>query len=59
MYKGMKIVGCILAIIGLSCVIKYIMHHKENCCLRGWHKIKVEDKKSTGEAVPHKIEVQD
>jgi hypothetical protein len=55
----MKIVGCILTIIGLACVIKHIMHYKENCCLCGWHKIKVEDKKSTGATVPHKIEVED
>ncbi len=55
----MKIVGCILATIGLACVIKHIMHYKENCCVCGWHKIKVEDKKSTGATVPHKIEVHD
>jgi hypothetical protein len=55
----MKIVGCILATIGLAYVIKHIMHYKENCCLCGWHKIKVEDKKSTGASVPYKIEVQD
>jgi hypothetical protein len=59
MHKGMKIVGCILAIIGLSCVIKHIMHYKENCCLCGWHKIKVEDQKSTGATAYHKIEIQD
>ncbi len=59
MHKGMKIVGYILAIIGLACIIKHIMHYKENCCLCGWHKIKVEDKKSTGATVSHKIEVQD
>jgi len=58
-HKGMKIVGCILATIGLACVIKHIMHYKENCCLCGWHKIKVEDKRSTDVTAPHKIEVQD
>ena len=58
-HKGMKIVGCILAIIGLACVIKHFMNYKKNCCLFGWHKIKVEDKNSTGATIPHKIEVQD
>jgi hypothetical protein len=55
----MKIVGCILATIGLACIIKHIMHYKENCFLCGWHKIKVEDDKSTVATAPHKIEVQD
>ena len=55
----MKIVGCILAIIGLAHVIKHILHYKKNCWLCGWHKINVEDNKSTGTTVSHKIEVQD
>ena len=45
-HKGMKIATCILATIGLACVVKHIMHCKEGCC--GWHKIKVEDEKPTG-----------
>jgi hypothetical protein len=49
--KGMKIVTCIFATIGLACIVKHIMHHKERFC--GWHKIKVEDEKSTAEAAPH------
>ncbi len=59
MHKLMKIVGCILAAIGLACVIKYIMHCKECCCLSGWHKTKAEDEKSTGSTVSHEIKVED
>jgi hypothetical protein len=44
----MKIVGCILAVIGLACVVKHIMYGKEGCCLCGWHKTKEEDEKRTG-----------
>jgi hypothetical protein len=55
----MKIVGSILAIIGLACVIKHIMHYKEGCCLCGWHKIKVEDEKPTGSTVSHKTKAED
>ncbi|MGB9131988.1 MAG: hypothetical protein WCB90_05195 [Methanosarcina sp.] len=55
----MEIVGYILAIIGLACVVKHIMHYKEGCCLCGWHKIKIEDEKPTGTTVSHKIKVED
>ena len=55
----MKIVGCILATIGIACVVKYIMHCKEGCCLCGWHKIKVEDEKPSDATVSHKIKVED
>jgi hypothetical protein len=55
----MRIVGCILATIGLACVIKHIMHCKEGCCMCGWHKIKVEDGKKTGATSSHKIKVED
>lgn len=55
----MKIVTCILATIGLACVVKHIMHGKEDCCLCGWHKIKVEDAKSTGETASHETKVED
>jgi hypothetical protein len=58
-HKFMEIVGYILAIIGLACVVKHIMHYKEGCCLCGWHKIKVEDEKPTGTTVSHKIKVED
>jgi hypothetical protein len=58
-HRVTKIVGCILATIGLACIIKHIMHYKENCFLCGWHKIKVEDEKSTVATASHKIEVQD
>jgi hypothetical protein len=47
-HKSTKIVGCILATIGLAYAVKHIMHHKEGCCSCGWHKIKVEDEKPTG-----------
>ncbi|MFZ2497492.1 MAG: hypothetical protein ACP5N0_03385 [Methanosarcina sp.] len=59
MHKFMEIVGYILAIIGLACVVKHIMHYKEGCCLCGWHKIKIEDEKPTGTTVSHKIKVED
>ena len=55
----MKIVGCILAVIGLACVVKHIMHCKEGCCMCGWHKIKIEYEKSTGPVASHKIKVED
>jgi hypothetical protein len=55
----MKIIGYALATIGFACVVKHIMHGKEGCCLGGWHKIKVEDKKPTGETESHKIKVED
>jgi hypothetical protein len=45
-YKGLKIMGFILATTGLAYAIKQIMHHKEKSS--GWHKIKVEDEKRTG-----------
>jgi hypothetical protein len=48
MHKFMEIVGYILAIIGLACVVKHIMHGKEGCVLCGWQKTKVEDEKKTG-----------
>ena len=57
MHKGMKVVTCILATIGLACILKHIMHCKEDLC--GWHKIKVEDEKPTGETVSHKIKVEE
>lgn len=55
----MKIVGYILAIIGLAHVLKHIMHCKECRCLCGWHKIKVEDEKPADSTVSHKIKVED
>jgi len=56
-HKGMKIVICIFATIGLACVVKHIMHRKEGCCC--WHKIKVEDNKPAGETESHKNKVED
>lgn len=55
----MKIVGCILAIIGFACVLKHIMHCKERCSLCGWHKTKEGEEKSAGSTVSHKIKVED
>ncbi|WP_269849107.1 hypothetical protein [Methanosarcina horonobensis] len=48
-----------MAIIGLAHVVKHIIHCKECRGLRGWHKIKVEEEKPTGETVSHKIEVEE
>ena len=45
MPKIMEIVGYILAVIGLSCVIKHLSH-KEGCVLCGWRKTKVEEPKT-------------
>jgi len=56
--KLMKIVGCILAIIGFACVLKYIMHCKERYSLCGGHKTK-EEEKPAGSTVSHKIKVED
>ncbi|HII79947.1 MAG TPA: hypothetical protein HA261_06055 [Methanosarcina sp.] len=55
----MKIVGYILAIIGLACVLKRIMHCEKCRCLRGWHKIKVEEEKTAGSTESHKIKVEE
>jgi hypothetical protein len=54
----MEIVVCLLAIIGLACVVKHIMHCEESCCLCGLHKKEVKDEKPTGETVSHKIKVE-
>jgi hypothetical protein len=53
----MKIVGCILAIIGLVCIVKHFMHCEEGCCLCGWHKTKEEEKPAGATASSHKIKV--
>lgn len=55
----MRIVGYILAIIGLAYVLKRIMHCEKYSCLHGWHKIKVEEEKAAGETVSHKIKVEE
>ena len=48
MHELMKIVGWILAIIGLACIVKHITH-KEGCVLCGWQKTKEkEEEKRTG-----------
>jgi hypothetical protein len=59
MHEFMKIVGYILAMIGLACVVKHIMHSKESCVLCGWQKTAEEVKKHAGETVSHKINVED
>jgi hypothetical protein len=59
MQKLMKIVGYALATVGVACVVKHIMHSKEGCVLCGWHKIKVEDEKPTGETESHKMKAED
>jgi len=55
----MKIVVHILAVIGLFCIIKHVMHCKEGCCLCGWHKTQTEEEKPSGPTVSHKIKVED
>jgi hypothetical protein len=57
-HKSTKIVGCILATIGLAYAVKHIMHHKESCCLCG-HKIKVEDEKPTSATASNNTKVED
>jgi hypothetical protein len=59
LHKFMKIVVCILAIIGLASVIKHIMHCKEKCCLCGWYKIKVGEEKPSGETASQKTKEED
>lgn len=56
MDKTMKIITWILAIIGFASIIKYINDHKKDCKLCGWHKIKVEDKRSTGKSASNQTE---
>jgi hypothetical protein len=53
----MKIVGCILAMIGLVCIVKHVMHREEGCCLCGWHK-KEGEEKPAGAPASHKIKVE-
>lgn len=55
----MKIVGYILAIIGLAYVVKLIMHSEKCRCLRGWHRIKVEEDKPAGETVSQNVKVEE
>jgi len=57
MHKLMDIVVCVLAIIGLACVVKHFMHCEEGCCLCGCHKTNAEDEKPTGESSSYKIKV--
>lgn len=59
MHKSTKIVGCILATIGLAYAIKHIMHHKEGRCSCSWHKVKVEDEKSADTTTSNNIEVEE
>jgi hypothetical protein len=58
-HKGLKIVGCVLATIGIASVIKYIMHHKEGFCSCGCHKIKVDDEKPADETVSNNMKAED
>jgi hypothetical protein len=48
MEKFMEILISILAIIGLACVVKHLMHCEEGCCLCSLFKMK-ENEKPTGE----------
>ena len=43
----MEILGYILAIIGLACIVKHLMH-REGCVLCDWNKTKENKEKSTG-----------
>ena len=50
----MEIVVSILAIIGLACVVKHMMHScGEGCCLCSWIKSKEEEVKSAVEKESH------
>lgn len=53
----MEIIVCVLAIVGLACVVKHIIHCEGSCCLCGWHKTKEEDEKNAGAASSFKIRV--
>jgi hypothetical protein len=57
--KGLKIVGGVLATIGLAYVIKCIMDHKDKFCSCGCHKIKVEDEKPAGETESNNMKAED
>ena len=48
MEKLMDVLVSILAIIGLACVVKHIMHCKEGCCLRSLFKTEEKKEKQTG-----------
>ncbi|MGE5465531.1 MAG: hypothetical protein ACM3QR_00480 [Syntrophothermus sp.] len=54
----MEIVVYILALIGLACVVKHMMHEEEGCWLCGWKKTK-EDAQQAAEKAAHKIKVDD
>jgi hypothetical protein len=58
-HKSTKIMGCILATIGLAYAVKHIMQHKEGYNFCGWHKIKVDDEKPTGATVSNNIKAED
>ena len=53
----MKIVGCVLAMIGLVCIVKHVMHCEEGCCLCGCYKTEGEEKPASASA-SHKIKVE-
>ena len=56
MHHFMKIVGCILATIGLVCIVKHIVHCEEGCCLCGWHKTKEGEEKPAGASYKIKVD---
>lgn len=46
MYTSIKVVGFVLAATGLAYAVKKAMRQRES--RSGWHKIKVEEERSTG-----------
>lgn len=48
MHKFMETVGHILALVGLVCIVKHLMHPQEGCVLCGWKKTEEKEEKRTG-----------
>lgn len=46
MEKLMEILVAILAIIGLACIVKHIMHTEEDCVLCSWSERKEEENRT-------------
>jgi len=55
--KFVEILVCILAILGLACILKHIMHCEEGCCLCGLCNCSEKDEKTSSTTSSFKIKV--
>jgi hypothetical protein len=56
LHRLIKIVGYTAATLGFAYIVKHVKNRKED--LRGWHKIRVEDEKPSGETVSSETKVE-